>query len=182
MNKKLGNNYRLASAGLMLSGVLGFASSSYGTEEAVPLGRFELKIVQSTTGGDEILAGNFSGAIGIIRSSLSLDSKYNLNNNLCAAYTAQGEFSNAEAYCQTAVHLSSYAQSRQKANTGNISTRSRQAMALNNFGVWYALQGKTQEASEYFEAASRKSKQLATTTERNMDALEQRMAPAVLPA
>ena len=181
MNKKLGTKFGLASISLVFSGAFGFASVSYSTEETMALEKFELNIVEMTTGGDEILAGNFSSAIGIIQSSLSSDSKYEQNTNLCAAYILQREFATAEAYCKTALHLSRYSQSRQIISTRYISNRSRQAMALNNFGVWNALQGNTLEASEYFEAASKKGKRLSTTTERNRDALEQRITSKALP-
>jgi tetratricopeptide (TPR) repeat protein len=182
MNKKPGNSYGSVSAGLILSGVLGLAGNSYGTEEALALDRFELKIVEYTAGGNEILAGNFSGAIGKIQSSLSLDSKYEKNTNLCAAYTAQKAFANAEAHCQTALRLSRTAQTTQMTNSRYMSTRSRQAMALNNFGVWHALQGNTEEASEYFEAANNKSRRISTTTQRNINALEQRLSSKVMAA
>ena len=174
MNRKLGNLYGTARLGLCLAGVLGFVNSSYGSEEeAVQPQKFELNIVESTTGADEILAGNMTGGVGKIHSTLSVDSRYARATNLCTAYTAQGEFASAKEHCKAALHLSRSANHALTA-TGYITVRSRQAMALNNLGVWYALQGNKEEAREHFETAGKKGKRLLATSKRNLHALEQR--------
>ena len=177
MNAISRNSYGVTRLGLCLAGMLGFVNSSQGGEEAASrLEKFELNIVDSTIGADEILAGDLTGGVGKINSALSQDSEYTEATNLCAAYTARGEFASAKEYCQAALKLSRTDRHARKIETmGYIPTRSRQAMALNNFGVWHALQGNTEQAREYFEAAGNKDKRLSAASARNLSALEQRV-------
>ena len=53
-------------------------------------------------------------------------------------------------------------------------------MALNNLGVWHALQGDAVEAQVYFENAANRSKDLLATSNRNIDMLELRVGPATV--
>ncbi|MEH6592445.1 MAG: tetratricopeptide repeat protein [Halioglobus sp.] len=158
--------------GLCFSGILGFVNSSYGLEEAVTVEKFELKIVETSFGGDEIMAGDLAEAIEKILTTVSLDSRYEKNTNLCVAYTASGEFSSAEEHCKLALKFSRSVNSGIKNPGLYLATKEKHALALNNLGVMRALQGNTGDALEYFESASVKSKRLSLTTTRNISVLE----------
>lgn len=167
--------------GLCFSAMLGFAGSGYAAEEAVAVERFELKIVERSVGANEILAGEFAAAVEKINSSFSLDSEYAKSNNLCAAYTAQGEFASAQPYCQAAVTSSRSSQYGLMSMARSYAARKNlQAMALNNFGVWHAMQGNAGAAQAYFQSAGNRSKGLSATSNRNIDVLEQRMGSATV--
>ena len=92
--------------GLCFTVMLGFVGNGYAAEYAVAAEKFELKVFERTLGGSEIVVGEYAAAIKIISTSLSLDSKYAKNTNLCVAYTAQRKFSSAQPYCQSALTLS----------------------------------------------------------------------------
>ena len=180
MNKTLSRGSRL---GLGFAALLGFTASSYAAADALVVNKFELVIMQTSLGGQEIFAGEFAAAVDKINSTLSLDTKYAKSTNLCAAYTAQGEFTSAQPHCRTALSLS------RSSNHGTflisrayVAKKSRQAMALNNFGVWHALQGNADEAQTYFQKASTKSRDLSVTSSRNIDVLELRIGSATVAA
>ena len=167
--------------GLCFSALLGIAGSGYAAGDTVEVRKFELTIIEETVGGNDIVAGEFSAAVETINKRLSLDSKYAKSTNLCAAYTAQGEFASAQPHCKAALTLS------RSSNVGLINSsrlytakRNRQAMALNNLGVWHALQGDADQAQEYFQNAANRSKDLKATSSRNIDVLEMRMGTATV--
>ena len=181
MNNLLMKARGTAKIGFFLAGVLGFASGSYGIEGAVSAEKFELVITQESFGGNEILAGNTTAAIEKMLTSASLSSQYNWNTNLCAAYTAEGKYSSAEKHCELALRLSKSANPGILGHTRSyMAKKDRYAIALINLGVMHALQGNTQDALEYFESASTRSKRLSATADRNITALEQREANPVL--
>ena len=183
MTSKLMKARGAAKMGFLFSGILGFINSSYGLEEVVTVGKFELKIIEMTSGADEILAGNITGALESILTTGSRHSRYDMNTNLCVAYTAQGEYSSAEQHCKLAVRHSRSFGSGIQSNPGSyMAKREKSALALNNIGVLRALQGNTGDAREYFETASAKSKRMSSTANRNINALEQRKQPDVLAA
>lgn len=178
-----GNICRAAKIGFFFSGILGFATSSYGITGAVSTEKFELVITEKTFGGNEILSGNPTAAIEKMLANRSLSSKYNLNTNLCAAYTAQGKYSSAEKHCNLALRFSKSAQYGMSGRSRTyMAKRDSYAIALNNLGVMHALQGNTLDALEYFESASIRSKRLSATADRNIVALEQREANPVIAA
>ena len=181
MNKTLGKVRGGCWLGLYFSTMLGFAGSAYAAEDAVGLGKFELTIMQATVGGNEIFAGDFSAAVEKINTSISGDSKYTKSANLCAAYTAMGEFSSAQPHCKAALTMSRSSRygvlSLSKPPT---SRRNMQAMALNNLGVWHALQGDAEQAEAHFKNAANRSKELMPIPSRNIEVLELRIGPATV--
>lgn len=182
MTSKLMKARGAAKMGFLFSGILGFVNSSYGLEEVVAVEKFELKIIEMTSGADEILAGNITGAIESILTTGSRHSRYDRNTNLCVAYTVQGEYSSAEQHCKLAVRHSRSFGSGIQSNSGSyMAKREKSALALNNIGVLRALQGNTGDAREYFESATR-SKRMSSAANRNINALEQREQPDVLAA
>ena len=167
--------------GLCLSAMLGFAGSGYAAADAVEIEKFELTIVEVTLGGNELVAGDPSAAIEKINTALSLDSRYVKSSNLCAAYTAQGEFASAQRHCKAALTLSrSHRYGLLGVSRSYTSKRYMQAMALNNLGVWHALQGDADQAQVYFKNAAKRSKDLLATSSRNSDVLKLRMGPATV--
>ena len=182
MNKNLGNTFGAAKVGACLAGMLVFASNSYGSNEAVVAAQFEVHIMENTTGGREILAGDYSAAIEKILFSPSLDSKYVKDANLCAVYTVQKEFNRAEAHCMAALDASksrNFGTGMQGISWERGANRVKWAMALNNLGVLHALKGNNGEARDYFQSASKKSHRLRATSDRNIHALEGRMGTEV---
>jgi Flp pilus assembly protein TadD len=183
MNNTLGKASGKCRLGLCFAAMLGFAGSGYAAGDAVEAGKFELTIVQETVGGNDIVAGEFSAAVEKINTALSLDSKYAKSTNLCAAYTAQGEFAGAQPHCKAAL---SFSRSSRYGLLGMsrsyTSKRSMQAMALNNLGVWHALQGDADQARAYFKNAASRSKDLVATSSRNIDVLKLRVGPATVAA
>lgn len=169
--------------GLGFASILGFAGSGYAAGDAVEVGKFELTIIEATTGGNDILAGEFSAAVEKINASLSLDSKYAKSTNLCAAYTAQGEFASAQPHCKAALTLSESSHYGMVSWSRSYSARKyMQATALNNLGVWHALQGNADQAQAYFQNAANRSKDLVAISSRNIDVLELRMEPEAVAA
>ena len=180
MNKKFKSITGAASLGICLAGVLGYTTSSYASDGLVGAEAFELTIRAETLGGSEIMAGQYATAIETILSKSSLESKYVKSTNLCAAYTAQKEFSLAEKQCNLALRLSNSPNAgAQLDGRAHLSRREGKAMALINLGVLHALQGNSQKAREYFESASRKSKRLKATSERNINSLDKRMGSQI---
>ena len=164
-----------------MAGLLAFASSSYGSNGATVVEQFELKILANTLGGREIIAGEYIAAIEQIHSTPSLDSKYVRNTNLCAAYTARGEFTLAEVKCKAALRASrSLSTGLQNTNRARVASKNDQAAALNNLGVLNALQGNKEEALKYFQSASNRSKDLRATTNQNISVLEERTGSEVV--
>ena len=166
---------------LCFSAMLGFSGSGNAAEEAMTVEKYELMIVETSVGGDEMAAGEYASAVEKITTSLSLDSQYAKSTNLCVAYTVQGEFASAQPHCQTALRLS------RSSDYGSIvmtrmyvAKRNRQAMSLNNLGVWHALQGNADDAQNYFQSASNKSREVSATTNRNIDVLELRTGSATV--
>ena len=183
MNKTFRGLSKVGRLGLCFSAMLGFAGGGNAAEEARTVEKFELMIVETSLGGNEMAAGEYAAAIEKITTVLSLDSKYAKNINLCAAYTAQGEFANAQAHCRTALRLS---RSSDYGSIGmtrmHVARKNRQAMSLNNLGVWHALQGNASQAQDYFQSAGNKSREVSATTNRNIDVLESRMGSATVAA
>ena len=172
--------YRL---GLCFSAMLGFAGSGYAAGDSAEAGKFELTIVQTTVGGDDIVAGEFSAAVEKINAALSLDSRYAKSSNLCAAYTAQSDFASAKPHCKSALNFSRSSHYRVIGTSSSYTTqRNMQAMALNNLGVWHAMQGEAVQAKAYFERAASRSKDMVATSSRNIDVLELRMVPDTVAA
>jgi len=164
-----------------MAGLLSLAISGYAVSETAAIERFELQIVGNSPGGGEIVAGDYAAAIAQIRSTPSLHSKYVRKTNLCAAYTAQGEFTLAGPTCKAALQAGrSTSTGLQNTNRARIANKNDQAVALNNLGVLHALQGKNQKALTYFESASNKSKDLKPMVSQNIIALEQRMGSEVV--
>jgi len=183
MNKTFRGLSRGGRLGICFSAMLGFAGSGNAAEEAMAVEKFELLIVETSLGGNEMAAGEYAAAVQIITTSLSLDSKYARSTNLCAAYTAQGEFDSAQPHCQKALRLSSSSDYGAIAmNRMYVAKKNRRAMSLNNLGVWHALQGNADKAKGYFQSASNKSREVAATTNRNIDVLEMRMGSATVAA
>lgn len=179
MNNTLGNVSVNGRLGLCFSAILAFAGSGYAAGDATETGKFELTIVEVTVGGNELVAGDFSAAAEKINTALSLDSKYTKRTNLCAAYTAQGELVSAQPHCEAALTLSrSSRYGLLGLSSSYASKRNMQAMALNNLGVWHALQGDADQAQVYFKNAAKRSKDLLATSSRNIDVLERRKGPA----
>jgi Tfp pilus assembly protein PilF len=183
MNKTFRGLSKVGRLGLCFSTMLGFAGGGNAAEEAMTVEKFELMIVETSLGGNEMAAGEYAAAVEKITTSLSMDSKYAKSTNLCVAYTAQGDFASAQPHCQTALRLS------RSSDLGSIvmtrvyvARKNRQAMSLNNLGVWHALQGNTDEAQGYFQSASNKSSEVSATTNRNIDVLELRMGSATVAA
>ena len=183
MNNTSGKASGKCRLGLCFAAMLGFAGSGYAAGDAVEVGKFELTIVQETVGGNDIVAGEFSAAVEKINTALSLDSKYAKSTNLCAAYTAQGEFAGAQPHCKAALTFSSSSRyGLLSMSRSYTSKRSMQAMALNNLGVWHALQGDADQAQAYFKNAANRSKGLVATSNRNIDVLKRRVGPAAVAA
>jgi len=181
MKEQLRNRFGTARMGVCMAGLLAFASSSYGSNEATVVEQFELKILANTLGGREIIAGEYIAAIEQIHSTPSLDSKYVRNTNLCAAYTARGEFTLAEVKCKAALRASrSLSTGLQNTNRARVASKNDQAAALNNLGVLNALQGNKEEALKYFQSASNRSKDLRATTNQNISVLEERTGSEVV--
>jgi Tfp pilus assembly protein PilF len=167
--------------GLCFPAMLAFAVSGYAAGDTAEVGKFELTIMEVTVGGNELVAGEVSAAVEKINTALSLDSEYTKRNNLCAAYTAQGELASAQPHCEAALTISkSSHHGLLGLSRSYASKRNMQAMALNNLGVWHALQGDADQAQEYFENAAKRSKDLLATSSRNIDVLELRMRPATV--
>ena len=183
MNNTSGKASGKCRLGLCFAAMLGFAGSGYAAGDAAEVGRFELMIIQETVGGNELVAGEFSVAVEKINTALSLDSQYAKSTNLCAAYTAQGEFAGAQPHCKAALTFSrSSRYGLLSMSRSYTSKRSMQAMAMNNLGVWHALQGDADQAQAYFENAANRSKDLVATSSRNIDVLELRAGPATVAA
>lgn len=162
--------------GLCFSAILGFAGSAYAAGDAVETGKFELTVTEATVGGNEIIAGDMSAAIEKINTTISFDSSYEKNSNLCAAYTAQGKFATAKPHCESALKFSKSSHYRVIGSSRSYaSQRNRQAMALNNLGVWHAMQGDVVKAQAYFERAASRSQDMVATSSRNIEVLELRM-------
>lgn len=183
MNNTLGKVIGRCRLGICFSAMLGFAGSGYAAGDAAGIGKFELTIIQTTVGGNDIVAGELSSAVEKINTALRPDSKYAKNSNLCVAYTAQGELASAKPHCKSALNFS------RSSRYGMIGTsksytsqRNMQAMALNNLGVWHAMQGESEQAQTYFELAASRSKDMVGTTSRNIDVLERRMTPDTIAA
>jgi hypothetical protein len=180
MNKNLGNIFGAAKVGVCLAGILVLSSNSYASDKVVGASLYELHIVENTTGGREILAGDYNAAIEKIRVSLSMDSKYVEATNLCAAHIAHKEFIQAEAYCKAALRASrSFHTGLQSTTWGRAAAKANRAMALNNLGVLNALKGNSGAAHEFFESAGKRSYRLRLTSDRNIQVLEQRMVSEV---
>ena len=181
MNNSLMNGRKAAKIGFFLSGILGFTGSSYGIDRVALAEKFELVIAEKSFGGEEILAGRTNAAIEKMLETASLSSKYNWNTNLCAAYTAQGNYSIAERHCGLSLKLSKTAHYGVLGNTrSHRAKKDNRAIALNNMGVMYALQGNPDAAREHFESVSNWSKRLSATADRNINALELRQKnPAI---
>lgn len=183
MKKKFRGLSRGGRLGLCFSAMLGVAGGVNAAEEAMTAEKFELVIVETSLGGNEIAAGEYAAAVEKISTALSLDSKYAKSTNLCAAYTAQGEFASAEASCLAALRLSrssDYGLIRMPRM--RVARKDRQAMSLNNLGVWHALQGNADQAQRYFQRAGSKSREVSATTNRNIDVLGSRMGSATIAA
>jgi tetratricopeptide (TPR) repeat protein len=163
-----------ANFGLCLSAVLGFASSSFAERSDIDVHKFELQVFQGTIAVDEIVSGDMGVAVEKIRDSGKYVELYAKKTNLCVAYTAQGEYTNAAKQCQAAQRLS-----KRSGFIVHSTKRDKQALALNNLGVLLALQGHTQEALKYFERAGGRSTKFSDTSLRNIDALEKRGDSAV---
>jgi tetratricopeptide (TPR) repeat protein len=180
MNKNLGNLVGAAKVGVCLGVILALSSNSYASNEAAGAVQFELHIVENTTGGREIVAGDYNAAIEKIRVSLSMDSKYVESTNLCAAYIAEKEYIQAEAHCKAALRASrSFDTGLQSTTWGRTAAKANRAVALNNLGVLHALKGNNREAREFFQSASKRSYRLKLTSDRNINVLEQRMVSEV---
>ena len=176
MKKNFKSNSGAARIGICFAGILAFTSGGYASDGLVGAEAFELSITEESLGGNEIMAGEYASAIETILTTASLDSKYVKSTNLCAAYTAQKEFSLAESQCNLALHLSKWDSVGARLDgRAHLSRREKNAMALINLGVLHALQGNNQEAREYFDSASRKSRRLKATSQRNINSLDKRM-------
>ncbi|MFT6288396.1 MAG: hypothetical protein ACJA09_003157 [Alcanivorax sp.] len=177
MSKILGRRGIVTGIGFCITGMLGPVVSSFAFGEQVTKEKFEMQVIEYSAGGKEIVAGDYSAAIEALNGRMTLDSKYAKGTNLCVALTMQGEFSAAEGYCQAA-KSSSRRQNDSPLDSyiGGLNSRDKEALALNNLGVHHALNGNLLEAQECLEIAVRKGGRYANTSERNMRALEQRMA------
>ncbi|MFT5711338.1 MAG: tetratricopeptide (TPR) repeat protein [Halioglobus sp.] len=176
MNKKFKNVSGTFKLGICFAGILAYTGGSYASDGRVSAEAFELKITEETLGGSEIMAGEYAAAIETILTTASLDSKYDKSTNLCAAYTAQKEFGLAEHQCHLSLRLSESANvNAHLSGRSYLARREGKAVALINLGVLHALQGNNQEAREYFESASKKSKRLRATSKRNINSLDTRM-------
>jgi hypothetical protein len=171
MKTKLRSAIEGNKVGLFFAAALGFSGVSHGSSQGVAVERFELKVVENTVGANEIIAGEFADALQQLRYKVSYDSEFFKRTNLCAAYVATGELVVAKPHCRAALRTSRHEGLNYRPSK---TTRVRQAVALNNLGVLYALAGEHQESQQFFESAGGKSSEMKVTSARNINILEQR--------
>ena len=106
MNKTKGYRGAAAKLGICVAGAMGLAAGSYGDNAQVTAEQYEMQIFLDSTGGREIVSGDFSAAIESLRGKKSRDSKYSWSTNLCVALTLEREFSSAEEHCRSARNYS----------------------------------------------------------------------------
>ena len=176
MIKTKGYRGTAARLGICVAGAMGLAAGSYGDNAQVSAEKYEMQIFLDSTGGKEIVSGDFSAAIEILRGTRSLDSRYARSTNLCVALTLEREFSGAEEHCRSARNYStrSIGASLGRAGIG-LGKKDKLVLALNNLGVFYALSGNAQEARGYLEIAEGKGGRYSETSQRNMRALDERV-------
>lgn len=149
-------------------------SAAYGDDvDTGAQSQYEVKIVAGARGSSEILSGHYSEAITKLDNGFTLDSDYAKNTNLCVAYTLQDDAREAETHCKNALNISNIARRGSHYTTHRQRTVWKQSYsnALNNLGVFYALQGDRDSASSYLERANKRSIKTEVGARNNLDIL-----------
>lgn len=114
---------------------------------------FEMTVVSDEAYGREVMAGELDVAIKRIETSNKRRTDdFFAHNNLCVAYTKNGQFSDAEKACDAAI-AKTRSERQLRASDYSQVDRRYAAMALSNRGVLRALMGEKQRAAEDFSAA-----------------------------
>lgn len=117
------------------------------------LEQFEMTVVSDEAFGRQVMAGELEVAIERIETSSGRAAdEFFAQNNLCVAYTKNGQFNDAEKACDAAIAKT--LSKRRLRNSDNTQVDRRYAaMALSNRGVLRALMGEKGRAAEDFSAA-----------------------------
>ncbi|MFK8019478.1 MAG: tetratricopeptide repeat protein [Pseudomonadales bacterium] len=172
MKIQLKNTRKATLVSLCIAGAFGFSGANYASTDEITAEKFELKFFKGTLAASHITSGDYAQAIKKLDTITLPRFRYMQSTNLCVAHTSIGDYAEAEKHCQKAKHISIVG--RSSAPWQYADTKKKEATASNNLGVLRALQGRREEALEYFTTAQRKSKEFAKTSERNIGVLEKR--------
>jgi tetratricopeptide (TPR) repeat protein len=142
-----------AKALCMLSLALACAPAWSGSKEP----KYTMTLFADEAQGSSILDGDYKHAIKKINAKLLSKDRFQVETNLCVAYTKSGDLEAAEEACEAAVvaaesgkssrHVSSFDNVRYVAQKKSV------AIALSNRGVLKAVKGELDSARQDFDAA-----------------------------
>ena len=166
-----------AKALCMLSLALACAPAWSGSKEP----KFTMTLFSDHAQGLSILDGDYKQAIKKINAKMSDRDRFQVETNLCVAYTKSGELEAAEEACEAALaaaesqkvsrHISAFGSTRYVARKQSI------AIALSNRGVLKAVKGDFDSARQDFDAAIDLRAQLSAP-KTNLERLEIAVASA----
>lgn len=142
-----------AKALCMLSLALACAPAWSGSKEP----KYTMTLFADEAQGTRILDGNYEQAIRKISAKTSDKSRFQIETNLCVAYTKSGDLDAAEAACEAAVVAAEdhrVSKRHSQFDTARYAAHKRSmAIALSNRGVLRAVRGDLDSARQDFDAA-----------------------------